>query len=125
VTNETKTFVLTFRQFCPNSVVNPRWCLLSPDDNEGEDLEALHVATEIEDQLDMFETEVHGDGVGDEEVILTVDSDDEDGIAGDVASSDTAAVMGIIHDADASIHLDPLPLDKVNVGRVSIAKVSL
>lgn len=91
------------------------------DDNE--DLEALRVATEIEDQLDMLETEVYGDGVGDEEVI--VDSDDEDGIAGDVASSDTAAVTGIIHDADASIRLDPLPLDKANVGRVSIAKVSL
>jgi len=77
---------------------------------------------EVEGQLDMFETEVNGDGVGAEEPII--DSDDEDEIASDIASSDAAAVTDIIHDADASICLDHLPLDEENLGRVSIAKVS-
>jgi len=77
---------------------------------------------EIESQLDMFEAEVNGEGVGDEEPVI--DSDDDDEIAGDVASSDAAAVTDIIHDAEASIRFDHLPLDEANIGRVSIAKVS-
>ena len=77
---------------------------------------------EIEGQLDMFEAEVIGEGVGDEEPVI--DSDNDNDIAGDVASSDAAAVMDIICDAEASIHLDHLPLDEANIGRVSITKVS-
>jgi len=81
----------------------------------------LPIDLEIENQLDMLETEVNGEGVGDEE--LDIGSDDEDEIAGDVATSDAAAVMEIIHNADKNIRLDPLPSDEANVGRVSIAKV--
>ena len=88
----------------------------------GEEEIDVSIDVEIEGQLDMLETEVDGEGVGDEEA--TVDSDDEDEIAGDVASSDAAAVTDIIHDADASIRLDQLSLVEANVGRVSIAKVS-
>ena len=80
----------------------------------------LPINLEVENQLDMFETEVNGEGVGDE---LDIDSDDEDEIAGDVAASDAAAVMEIICDADESICLDPLPSDEANLGHVSIAKV--
>jgi len=90
----------------------------SGDDDE---LMDLPINLEVENQLDMFETEVNGEGVGDEE--LDVDSDDEDEIAGDVAASDAAAVTEIIRDADESIRLDPLPSDEANLGRVSIAKV--
>ena len=60
----------------------------------------------------MLETEVNGKGVGDEDP--DIGSDDEDEIVGDVATSD----------AEKSIHLDPLPLNNVNLGHVSIAKVS-
>jgi hypothetical protein len=71
----------------------------------------------------MFEDEVDsGEGVGDEEP--NIDDEDDDEIAGEVASSDAAAVTDIIHEADASIRLDPLPLADANFGRVSIAKVS-
>ncbi len=70
----------------------------------------------------MFEIEVDsGEGVGDEEP--TVDWDGGDDIAGDVASSDAAAVTDIICDADASICLDRLPLADANAGCVSISKV--
>lgn len=71
----------------------------------------------------MLETEVNGDGVGDEDPVI--DSDDEDEIAGDVATSDAAVVTDVIRDAETSIRLDPLPVDDVNIGRVSIAKVSI
>ena len=78
---------------------------------------------ETESQLNMFEDEVDsGEGVGDEEP--NIDDEDDDEIAGEVASSDAAAVTDIIHEADASIRLDPLPLADANFGRVSIAKVS-
>ena len=81
----------------------------------------LPINLEVENQLDMFETEVNGEGVGDEE--LDINSDDEDEIAGDVATSNTATVIEIICDADESICLDHLPSDEANLGRVSIAKV--
>ena len=82
----------------------------------------LSINLEIEGQLNMFEAELNGEGVGDEEP--AVDSDDEDEIAGDVASSDAATVADIIHDAEESIRLDPLTLAEANIGLVSIAKVS-
>jgi hypothetical protein len=82
----------------------------------------LSINVEIEGQLNMFEAELNGEGVGDEEP--AVDSDDEDEIAGDVASSDAAAVTDIIRDAEESIRLDPLTLAEANIGLVSIAKVS-
>lgn len=82
----------------------------------------LPLDLEIESQLDMLETEVNGEGVGDEEP--DVDLEDNDELADDVASSDDAAVMEIIRDAELSIRLDPLLSDEVNVGRVSVAKVS-
>ena len=82
----------------------------------------LSIDLKIEGQLDMLEAELNGEGVGDEEP--AVDSDNEDEVAGDVTSSDAAAVTDIICDAEASIHLDPLPLAEANIGCVSIAKVS-
>lgn len=84
----------------------------------------LPLDLEVESQLDMFETEVNGEGVGDEEPDVDLE-DDGDEIAEDVASSDTAAVTKIIQDAEKSIRLDPVPSDEVNVGRVSVAKVSV
>ena len=84
----------------------------------------LPLDLEVESQLDMFETEVNGEGVGDEEPDVDLE-DDGDEIAEDVASSDTAAVTEIIQDAEKSIRLDPVPSDEVNVGRVSVAKVSV
>ncbi len=81
----------------------------------------VSVDLEIEGQLDMLEAKVVGEGVGDEEA--TVDLDSEDEIASDVASSDAAAVTDIIRDTDASIHLDHLSLVEANVGHISIAKV--
>lgn len=65
----------------------------------------------------MLETEVNSEGVGDEDP--DIDSDDEDEIVGDVATSDAAAVTDVICDAEKSICLDPLPLDEVNLGRIS------
>ena len=82
----------------------------------------LSIDLEIEGLLDMLEAELNGEGVGDEEP--AVDSDDEDEVAGNVPSSDAAAVTDIIRDAEASICLDPLPLAEANIGCVSIAKVS-
>ena len=70
----------------------------------------------------MLETEVNGKGVGNEDPDIGLD--DEDEIAGDVATSDAAAVTDVICDAEKSICLNPLPLDNVNLGYVSIAKVS-
>ena len=70
----------------------------------------------------MLEAEIHGAGVGDEEIIP---SDDSDEVAGDVAASDALAVDDVIRKADMSIHLDPLPANQANLGHVSIAKVSL
>jgi len=70
----------------------------------------------------MLEAEIHGAGVGDEEI---VPSDDSDEVAGDVAASDALAVDDVIRKADMSIRLDPLPANQANLGRVSIAKVSL
>jgi hypothetical protein len=70
----------------------------------------------------MLEAEIHGAGVGDEEI---VPSDDSDEVAGDVAVSDALAVDDVIREADMSIRLDPLPANQANLGRVSIAKVSL
>jgi len=94
------------------------------DDAEGEEsMDAVFMDLEIEGQLDMLETEVNGEGLGDEDP--DVDSDDSDEIAGDVATSDAAAVTDVIRDAEASIRLDPLPLDDANLGHVSIAKVSI
>jgi len=96
------------------------------DDAEGdseESTDAVFMDLEIEGQLDMLETEVNGEGLGDEDP--DIDSDDDlDEIAGDVAASDAAAVTEVIQDAEASIRLDPLPLGDANIGRVSIAKVS-
>ena len=82
----------------------------------------LPLDLEIESQLDMLEMEVNGEGVGDEEP--DVDLEDNDEVAKDVASSNAAAVMEIIRDAELSIRLDPLLSDEVNVGCVSVAKVS-
>jgi len=94
----------------------------SVDDAEGEEsTDAVFMDLEIESQLDMLETEINGDGLGDEDP--EVDSDDDE-IAGDVATSDAAAVTDVIRDAEASIRLDPLPPNDANLGRVSIAKVS-
>jgi hypothetical protein len=70
----------------------------------------------------MLEAEIHGAGVGDEEI---VPSDDSDEVAGDVAASDALAVDDVIREADMSIRLDPLPANQANLGHVSIAKVSL
>ena len=87
------------------------------DDAEGEEsTDTVFIDLEFEGQLDMLETEVNGEGLGDEDP--DIDSDDEDEIAGDVATSDAAAVTDVIRDAEASIHLDPLPLDDANLGRV-------
>ena len=95
-----------------------------PDDAEGEEsTDTVFMDSEIEGQLDMLETEVNGKGLEDEGP--DVDSDDSDEIAGDVATSDAAAVTDVIRDAEASIRLDPLPLADANLGRVSIAKVSI
>jgi hypothetical protein len=94
----------------------------SADGSEGDEVMDLSIDFEIKGQLDMLEAELNGEGVGDEEPV--VDSDDEDEVAGDVASSDAAAVTDIIHNAEASIRLDPLPLAEANIGCVSIAKVS-
>ena len=90
---------------------------------DGDETVNLPLDLEIESQLDMLETEVNGEGVGDEEPDVLEDNSDE--IAEDVASSDTADIMEIIQDAEQSIRLDPVPLDEVNVGRVSVAKVSI
>ena len=81
----------------------------------------LPLDLEIESQLTMLEAEVNGEGVGDEEPDVDLEDDE---IAGNVATSDAAAVTEIIRDAEASIRLDPLPTDEANLGRVSIAKVS-
>ena len=81
----------------------------------------LPIDLEIKSQLNMLKAEVNGEGVGDEDPDIDLEDDE---IAGDVATSDAAAVTEIIRDAEASIHLDPLPSDKANLGRVSIAKVS-
>ena len=91
-----------------------------PTDN-GDETVDLPIDLEIESQLNMLEAEVNGDGVGDEEPGVDLEDDE---IAGDVATSDAAAVTEIIRDAEASIRLDPLPTDEANLGRVSIAKVS-
>ena len=96
---------------------------LTEDDSETVD---LPLDLEIEGQLDMFEMEVNGEGVGDEEPDVNLEDDGaSDEIAEDVASSDTATVTEIIQDAEKSIRLDPVPSDEVNVGRVSVAKVSI
>jgi len=89
--------------------------------DKGDETVDLPIDLEIESQLNMLKAEVNGEGVGDEEP--DVDSDDDE-IAGDVVTSDAAAVTEIIHDAEASIRLDPLPSDEANLGRVLIAKVS-
>jgi len=70
----------------------------------------------------MFDAEINGVGVGDEE---PVPDDDEDEIAGDIATSDAVAVDDVIREADMSIRLDALAADQANLGHVSIAKVRL
>lgn len=92
------------------------------DDTEDEEGIDIPIDLEIEGQLDMLETEVNGEGVGDEDP--DIGSDDEDEIVGDVATSDAAVVTDVIHDAEKSICLDTLPLNDVNLGCISIAKVS-
>ena len=84
-------------------------------------MDAIFMDLEIESQLDMLETEINGDGLGDEDPDVDSDSDE---IAGDVATSNAATVTDVICDAEASIHLDRLPPEDANLGRVSIAKVS-
>jgi hypothetical protein len=76
---------------------------------------------EIEQQLDMLENEINGTGVGDDEPVMD-DNDDE--IAGDVASSDALAVDAAILEASQSIRVDALSSAEANIGCVSIAKVS-
>ena len=78
---------------------------------------------EVERQLDLFEEEINGEGVGDEEPL--VDPEEEDEVAGDISTSDALAVEDVIREAEGSFRLDPLASDQVNLGRVSIAKVSL
>jgi len=96
---------------------------LTEDDSETVD---LPLDLEIESQLNMFEMEVNGEGVGDEEPDVNLEDDGaSDENAEDVASSDTATVTEIIQDAEKSIRLDPVPSDEVNVGHVSVAKVSI
>ena len=87
-----------------------------------ESTDMVFIDLEIEGQLNMLETEVNGDGIGDEDPMI--DSDNEDEIVGDVVTSDAAAVSDVIYDAEVSIHLDPLPWDDANLSCVSIAKVS-
>jgi len=54
-----------------------------------------------------------------------VASDENDEIADDVAASDALAVDEAILEAELSLRLDPLPADQANIGRISIAKVSI
>lgn len=69
----------------------------------------------------MFEEEINGEGVGDEEPLVDSDGDE---IAGDVSASDALAVEDVIREADGSFRLNPLPSNQANLGKVSIAKVS-
>jgi hypothetical protein len=82
-----------------------------------------HTEVEVERQLDLFEEEINGEGVGDKEPL--VDPEDEDEVAGDISMSNALAVEDVVHEAEGSFFLDPLPSDQVNLSRVSIAKVSL
>ena len=87
------------------------------DPDNSEDL----IELEVGQQLDMLEDEINCSGVGDEELTL---EDDEDEIAGDVASSDNLVVNEVIRKAHLSIRLDALPVAQANIGQVCIAKVS-
>ena len=78
---------------------------------------------EVERQLDFFEEEINGKGVGDEEPL--VDPEEEDEVAGDISTSNALAAEDVICEAKVSFHLNPLPSDQVNLGQVLIAKVSL
>ena len=82
-----------------------------------------HIDVRIGRQLNKLEAEIHGTGFGDEELDIGSDGN-EDKIAGDVATSDALAVDEAILEAELSVHLDPLPSNQANVGRISIAKVS-
>jgi hypothetical protein len=93
----------------------------TPANGEDSDEGADPVELDIERQLDMFEDEISGPGVGDEELIV---EDNEDEIAGDVAASNALAVDEVIREAGLSIRLDALPAAQANIGRVCIAKVS-
>ena len=75
----------------------------------------------IEQQLDMLENKINSTDVGDEEPVMD-DNDDE--IAGDVASSDALAIDAAILKASQSIHLDALLSAEANGGHVSFAKVT-
>jgi hypothetical protein len=86
------------------------------DSDDGED----PIELEVDRQLDMFEDEISGPGIGDEELVA---DDNEDEIAGDVATSDALAVDDAIRMAGLSIRLDALPAAQANIGRVCVAKV--
>ena len=104
------------------SLFNRQLKTKSVDDAEGEEsTDAVFMDLEIESQLDMLETEIDGNGLGDKDPDVDSDSDE---IAGDVATSNATAVIDIIYDAEVSIHLDCLPPKDANLGHVSIAKVS-
>lgn len=80
--------------------------------DKGDETVDLPIDLKIESQLNMLEAEVNGKGVGDEEPDVDLEDDE---IAGDVVTSDDAAVTEIICDAEASIRLDPLPTDEANL----------
>ena len=69
----------------------------------------------------MLEDKINCPCIGDEELVL---EDDEDEIAGDVASSDNLVVNKVICKAHLSICVDALPVVQANIGQVCIVKVS-
>ena len=93
----------------------------TPTNDDDPDNSKDLIELEVEQQLDMLEDKINCPGVGDEELTL---EDDEDDIAGDVASSDNLVVNKVICKAHLSIRVDALPVAQANIGQVCIAKVS-
>lgn len=93
----------------------------TPTDGDDPDDSKDLIELKVEQQLDMLEDEINCPGVGDEELTL---EDNEDEIAGDVASSDNLVVNKVIRKAHLSIRVDALPAAQANIGRVCIVKAS-
>jgi hypothetical protein len=72
-----------------------------------------------EQEFDALEDDVDGGSFGDEEPELQ----DEDELAGDVATSDQAAVDAITEEVGLDNRLLPLSLIQMTAGRLAIAKV--
>ena len=78
---------------------------------------------EVERQLDLFEEEINGEGVRDEEPLVNPEEENE--VAGDIFMRNALAVEEVIHKAEGSFYLTPFPFDQVNLSQVLIVKVSL